>query len=596
MFILSITSRTHPWLVALCLVLLFCPTYAQVVMIDPGHGYTSTGANPDGRTETENATALAVGLKLRDQIQGSCANWQVYMTRSTRNGWVSLSQRRTMSNNWRADRFISIHCNAGGGSGTETFWCNRSNSSDANNSTFSRQVQDVMVNQGQWTDRRSVEDGSYIFHLGVLTGNNAVGVLNEIGFVDSPDANKLLDDSWRNRFASAYLEALRISLGSECGAADTQAPVTRLSAPGGPAPSGDFSVDFEDTDDTGVTRRFYQVLEQYGDEWYANRGNGFFNDNFNVLYSGYTRGEGTWAIDDQRLYQSDITSTNTSLSTFLSQSSGQPYLYEFAARLVSTTGPRKFGLHLMADDAAQSQRGNSYLVWFNGEQNQVVVYKTVGNELFTQEVANVALDNQWANYKVTYSPAFGILEVFRNNRSLLRWTDSKPIRSGSAVSLRTNATAVRFDDLKVYKYREGSRVTVTAGTAVTDDLRTANGKVKSLVRDAAGNWSAPGNLNVTISGGALARTGLATEGIAVYPNPTAGGPVTLRYMAVSGQRTEISLSDLAGRVIHRTHDTPQVGQLRTLDIASMLAETAPGYYLINVRQGGTVQTTRIIRR
>ena len=573
-------------------------TYAQVVVIDPGHGYTSTGANPDGRTDTENATALAVGLKLRDQIQSSCSNWQVFMTRSTSDGWISLSQRRTMSNNWRADRFISIHCNAGGGSGTETFWCNRSNSSDADNSTFSQQIQNTMVEQGEWTNRRSVEDASYIFHLGVLSGNNAVGVLNEIGFVDSPDASKLLSDSWRTRFASAYLEALRISLGSECGAADTQSPVTRITAPGGTSPSGDFAVDFQDTDDTGVTRRFYQVLEQYGDEWYANRNNGFFNDNYNVFYSDYTRGEGSWTIRDQHLYQSSTTATNTSLSASLSQNSGLPYLYEFGARVVSTTGPRKFGLHLMADDATLSQRGNSYLVWFYGEQNQVIIYETIDNQLYTREVASVTLDDQWANYKVTYSPAYGVLEVFRNNQSLVRWTDTSPIRTGNALSLRTNATAVEFDDLKVYKYREGSQVTVTVGSETADDIRTASGKIKSLVRDEAGNWSAPGNLDVTITQSSfLARSATTADEITIYPNPaTDGASVTLSYTAQSAQRTEILLVDLTGKVLHTLHDTPVADQRRNVDLQEVLTEVAPGYYLIKVQQGKIAQTTRILKR
>ena len=592
-----LTLSTRPGLLLLILTVIAYQAPAQVIVIDPGHGYTSTGANPDGRTDTENATALDVGLKLRDQIRARCSQWTVYMTRSTRNGWVSLAQRRTMSNNWRADRFISIHCNAGGGSGTETFWCNRSNSADADNSQFSQVVQNTMVTQGQWTNRRSVEDASYIFHLGVLTGNNAVGVLNEIGFVDSGDANKLLNDTWRTRFAGAYQEALRLSLGGDCGGSpDTQPPTTSITVAGGTTLSGDFTATFEDTDDTGVTRRFYQVLEQYGSEWYANRGNGFFNDNYNVLYSGYTRGEGTWTIRNNRLRQSNTTSTNTSLSTFLSQNSGLPYLYEFSARVISTAGPRKFGLHIMADDAAQSQRGNSYLVWFSGEDNKVRVYETVDNQLFTRAISDVALDNEWANYKITYSPAYGVIEVFRNNTSLLRWTDASPLRTGSALSLRTNTTEVEFDDLKVYKFREGSRVTVTAGSEVTDDLRTASGRIKSLVRDAAGQWSAPGTLDVTItSGNASARVSASAEAVRVYPNPTDGAAVTLNYTSQSEQPTDISLLDLSGRVIRTMQDTPAGGQRRSVNLGEVLADVAPGYYVVSVRQGPAVQTVRLMK-
>jgi N-acetylmuramoyl-L-alanine amidase len=193
-------------------------TNGQIVVMDAGHGYTTSGGNPDGRTDTENSTALAVALKVRTLLQNECAGWTVYLTRTTRNGWISLTQRVSMSNSWGADRFISIHCNAGGGTGTETFWCNRSNASDSRNIAFSAQVQNRMVQYGSWTNRRSVEDDSYLtYHLTVLTGNNAPGCLNEIGFVDySSDATKLLSDSWRNKFAQAYQVALSNDLNKQC--------------------------------------------------------------------------------------------------------------------------------------------------------------------------------------------------------------------------------------------------------------------------------------------------------------------------------------------------------------------------------------------
>ncbi|WP_192822835.1 N-acetylmuramoyl-L-alanine amidase [Rufibacter sp. LB8] len=198
-----------------CLAFFTLAVQAQiVVVIDPGHGYAADGSNPDGRTSTEIATALSVGLKLRDLLNSQCASYSVKMTRTTANGWISVTQRRDMSNSWGADRFLSIHCNAGGGSGTETFWCNRSTSGTTANSNFSLEVQNRMAAGGSWTNRRSVEDATYIYHLGVLNGNNAIGVLNEIGFVDSGDATKLLDNTWRDKFATAYLTALKNSLGT----------------------------------------------------------------------------------------------------------------------------------------------------------------------------------------------------------------------------------------------------------------------------------------------------------------------------------------------------------------------------------------------
>ncbi len=280
---------------------------------------------------------------------------------------------------------------------------------------------------------------------------------------------------------------------------DTASPTTNISASGGNTPSGDFTANFNDQDNVGVTRRFYQALEKYGDNWYANRGNGFFNDNCNILYSGYTIGAGNWTINEKHLRQSNTNSDNTQLSSFLSQNSGLPYLYEFAAKVESTSGPRKFGIHIMASDSNQSQRGNSYLIWFSGEDNKVRIYETVNNVLNFRAIGDAPQDNKWANYKITYSPAYGVLEIFKNNKSILKWTDASPIKNGSSISLRTNKTIVEFDDLKVYKFRAGNNQTITAGSAITKDIRRRNGKVKSLVRDAAGNWSNAGNLDVTLN-------------------------------------------------------------------------------------------------
>ncbi len=190
----------------------------QVVVIDPGHGYTSDGGNPDGRTATEINTALSVGLKLRTKLENECNGWRIHMTRTVnRGGWISVTQRRNMSNSWGADRFLSIHCNAGGGTGTESFWCNLGNAPQNSNIAFASEIQRQMVSFGSWRNRRTVEDDSYLpFHLGVLRSNNASATLNEIGFVDSSDKNKLNDDGWRNKFAEGYKVALKNNLASPC--------------------------------------------------------------------------------------------------------------------------------------------------------------------------------------------------------------------------------------------------------------------------------------------------------------------------------------------------------------------------------------------
>jgi N-acetylmuramoyl-L-alanine amidase len=187
-------------------------TNAQVICIDPGHGYGPNGENLDDRTWEEISTNCAVGLLLEDTLTKQ--GYTVINTRPTNDSgsWMSLTQRAELADSYDSERLLSIHCNGGGGTGTETFWCYRQSPNKNIDSIFSQLVQDNMANYGEWTSRRSVEDNSYLgFHLGVLKGSTP-GCLNEIGFVDTPfNLEKLLDENWRKNFAIAYLNAINQS-------------------------------------------------------------------------------------------------------------------------------------------------------------------------------------------------------------------------------------------------------------------------------------------------------------------------------------------------------------------------------------------------
>jgi N-acetylmuramoyl-L-alanine amidase len=192
--------------------------HSQIIVIDPGHGYgATTSDNPDGRTAIEIETSLEVGLRTRNLIQNSCT-WTVHMTRTTNlNSWVSVTQRGQMSNNWNADRLLSIHCNAGGGTGTETFYCTQDDTNTPPDVAFAQKIQTDMVSGGSWNNRRCVEDNSFLaYHLGVLRYSAATGCLNEIGFVDSADATKLTSSTWRDAFALSYFNALKSNLNLTC--------------------------------------------------------------------------------------------------------------------------------------------------------------------------------------------------------------------------------------------------------------------------------------------------------------------------------------------------------------------------------------------
>ena len=325
---------------------------------------------------------------------------------------------------------------------------------------------------------------------------------------------------------------------------DTQAPTTSISAPGTTV-AADFTATFADADNVGVTERYYQVLESAdGAEWRANRGNGFFNDNFNAapLSAEWTTPTGTWAVNaDQRLQQTNAALTNTNAATALAQGSGQAYLYNFAAKLNSNAGARRFGLHIFASDVAGQERGNSYLVWVSADDQRVRLIETSAGNTLTERAsaAWTTTAGNWADYKVTYNSATGALAVFVNEARALSWTAPAPLASGAGISLRTNGANVEFDNVKVYKSRAATRL-VTVGPAASKDLRrnsanasTPAGKLKSLVRDAAGNWSAVGNLDLVVN--LPAARALAADPAystyPAYPNPARN---QLRFAAPAG--------------------------------------------------------------
>ena len=206
----SLTRRLI--ILALCWITL--PAIAQRIYIDPGHFAGNAGTN------LELQTNLAVGLKLKELLSMD-EGWEISMSRENGKVIKSLADRVTDANESNTDLLISIHCNAGGGTGTETFWCDdkidRGLDPDGKKSKeFAHLVQKHMADRGEWNSRRVVEDFSYLrdkngdpYHSYILQNSEAPACLNEIGFVDTvEDRKKLEDDQWREKFALAYRDAI----------------------------------------------------------------------------------------------------------------------------------------------------------------------------------------------------------------------------------------------------------------------------------------------------------------------------------------------------------------------------------------------------
>ncbi|PTX64729.1 N-acetylmuramoyl-L-alanine amidase [Melghirimyces profundicolus] len=159
-----------------------------LVVIDPGHGGTDPGA-VNGSYQEKNFT-LQIGLKVRDFLLN---NYQVsvMMTRTT-DVTVSLSSRTDLANRNNADYFCSIHVNAGGGTGWESYIYN------GTVPPFTVKSQDTIHStiMGIIGPRYSVRDrGKKRANFYVLRETNMSAILLENLFIDTSQDLKLLTNA-----------------------------------------------------------------------------------------------------------------------------------------------------------------------------------------------------------------------------------------------------------------------------------------------------------------------------------------------------------------------------------------------------------------
>lgn len=172
-----------------------------LIVIDPGHNYSGvdTGATGNGLREQDITYYIAEKLKPMLERNG----FDVIMTRnsvkdnvSNESVSASLARRSDIANNAGADIFVSIHCNAGGGTGTETYYCTGSGISKI----LAGFVQDGMLDEIGLKDR-GVKSARYA----VLRNTNMPAILVETGFIDSANDSKYLADE---KYQEAYAEGI----------------------------------------------------------------------------------------------------------------------------------------------------------------------------------------------------------------------------------------------------------------------------------------------------------------------------------------------------------------------------------------------------
>ena len=165
------------------------------IFIDPGHGGSDPGAVNRSLNLVEADIALQTGLYLREILRTN--NCETMMSRESN---ISPQQRWQLANQWGADLYVSLHINAGGGTGFETLIPTASPNNPQRDLVATRQLAELISNDlGQYfnlpvrrangamleTESHFVTSGRGEF-LGVLRNTSMIAIMPELGFIDAP--------------------------------------------------------------------------------------------------------------------------------------------------------------------------------------------------------------------------------------------------------------------------------------------------------------------------------------------------------------------------------------------------------------------------
>ena len=167
------------------------------IYIDAGHNYDLFGTGATGNGMKEQDITFEVGYLLKEILQ---KDFEVKLSRPTlesnvgKDSTTSINLRWQEANAFKADYFISIHVNAGGGTGVETFFYKNETERSVRSKEFAVNVNDIYAREMGIRNRGVKQDTqTYVGSLGVLRYTNMPAILIELGFIDSPLVNPDID-------------------------------------------------------------------------------------------------------------------------------------------------------------------------------------------------------------------------------------------------------------------------------------------------------------------------------------------------------------------------------------------------------------------
>ena len=181
------------------------------VYIDAGHNYSGIDTGAQGFGLREQDITYYIASRVEKILTGKGITVKMSRNNLTDNvntgGTVSnsLAVRYSAANSWKADIFVSIHCNAGGGTGFEVYHYNGSERAKtlAGNILNGLKYNTNLVSRG-------VKTGNYA----VLRNTAMPATLVETAFIDNEDNAKFLgSEDGQQKLAKGIAEGIMEYLG-----------------------------------------------------------------------------------------------------------------------------------------------------------------------------------------------------------------------------------------------------------------------------------------------------------------------------------------------------------------------------------------------
>ena len=173
------------------------------IFIDAGHGGTDPGATANGLKEKD--LTLTIAKETKRILDNEYKDHQTILSRNKVQA-LSLEQRVSLANKLKVDYFLSIHINAGGGTGFESFIYN--GKLMAKTSTLRNITHKEIMKQLKCKDR-----GMKKANFFVLKKSSCPAMLTENLFIDNKeDSQKLKDKNYLNKIAKGHALGLAKAL------------------------------------------------------------------------------------------------------------------------------------------------------------------------------------------------------------------------------------------------------------------------------------------------------------------------------------------------------------------------------------------------